>query len=466
MKKHQIIRFFETHREEFLDDLAELIAIDSSKGQTTASMPYGKGPAMALEKALQIAEKYGLYTENWDNYLGIIQLNDSRERKLDIFAHLDVVPGGNGWNITEPFKMKIENQRVYGRGTADDKGPALAAIYALRAIKESETELTHNVRLMVGCDEECGSSELKYYFSKTNPAEMTFSPDGEFPVVNVEKGLFYGLYESEYPSNQNAGPRILSIDAGVKGNVIPGDACAVVENLDLEEIKNLANEVSIETNVTFSLSSENNQVTILAKGISGHASAPAQANNAGTGLLQLLVNLPIEDLNFDHLRLLQKMFPHGDYHGKSLGIYMKDECSGEITVSLNVIRCANEKLNALFDSRLPVCADKKTLSKVREQAQRAGFLFHEKIRSPHYTPENSILIQTLLKVYEMYTGHQGKCVSTGGTTYVHGIPNAVGFGCTYPEIDNHMHGPDEFAEIETLLSSGMMFTSAILELCQ
>ena len=146
--------FFESHREEFLADLAALIAIDSQRTEAKEGMPYGEGPAAALAKTLEMAEGYGLYTENWENYLGTIQLNDDKERKLEILAHLDVVPEGKGWTVTEPFVMKEMDGRVYGRGTADDKGPALAAIYALRAIKELGIPLKENVRVTVGCDEE------------------------------------------------------------------------------------------------------------------------------------------------------------------------------------------------------------------------------------------------------------------------------------------------------------------------
>lgn len=464
MNENRIKEFFISHKEEYLEDLATLVAIDSSKGDAEEGMPYGLGAAEVLTTTLQIAERYGLYTENWENYLGIIQLNDSAEHTLDIFAHLDVVPGGEGWTITEPFQMKIIDNCVYGRGTADDKGPALAAIYALRAIHEAGIELEHNVRIMVGCDEECGSSELNYYFSRTEPAEMTFSPDGDFPVVNVEKGLFYGLYECEYIPAEN-GASLISLEAGVKGNVIPGEARAVVMNISLEKMKEAAKRETEVTGIEFTLSDEGERVAVLAKGISGHASVPEHANNAATGLLQFLAGLPLTDEGFKSLCELQKMFPHGDYRGRAVDIYTQDPYSGEISVSLNLIHCKDGKLVACFDSRIPVSVNEKTFLKVRKLAENAGFQFQEKTRVAHYTPEDSTFIRTLLDVYEAFSGKKGECISTGGTTYVHGIKNAVGFGCANKGIDNHMHGPDEFAEIDTLLMSGMMFTAAILRLC-
>lgn len=465
MNNSTIKMYFETHRNGFLEDLAKLIAIDSSKGESQAGKPYGEGPAKALAETLKLAKQYGLYTENWDNYLGIIQLNSSQERTLDIFAHLDVVPGGEGWTITNPFQMKIENNKVFGRGTSDDKGPALAVIYALRAIKESGIQLGSNVRLMVGCDEECGSSELEYYFSKTEPAEMTFSPDSEFPVVNTEKGLFYGTLESEYKTAKS-GPSIVSLTSGSKGNVIPGEAKAVISNLVLDEIGGIIPKESDDTGVDFMLQINEGLTTITAKGISGHASLPEKANNAATALLQLITKLPIEDKSFSRLCSLQKMFPHGDYHGKSLGLYILDDSTGEITISLNQIRCEKGKLEAVFDGRTPVSANEEKLSIARKTVESAGFDFSEKIQEAHHTSEDTNFIQVLLQIYESFTGEKGKCITAGGSTYVHGINNAVGFGCAVKGVDNHMHGPDEFAEIDTLLLSGMMFTSAILQLCK
>lgn len=216
----QVKTFFEEHREEFLKDLAEMIAIDSQRGPAKEGLPYGEGPAEALAKTLEIAESYGLYTENWENYVGIIQLNDSKERKLEILAHLDVVPEGKGWTVTEPFVMKEVDGNVYGRGTADDKGPALAAIYALRAIKELGIALNENVRVVVGCDEECGSSDLEYYWTRTSPAEMSFSPDADYPLINLEKGHFGVKIRGKLPE-PTSGVRIKYAKCGTKSNVIP-----------------------------------------------------------------------------------------------------------------------------------------------------------------------------------------------------------------------------------------------------
>ena len=114
------------------------------------------------------------------------------ERCLDILAHMDVVAPGDGWTKTAPFEPIVEDGMIIGRGSSDDKGPAVAALYAMRAVKELGLPVTKNCRLVLGSDEECGSSDIPYYYAVEPEAPMTFSPDAEFPLINVEKGQFRG----------------------------------------------------------------------------------------------------------------------------------------------------------------------------------------------------------------------------------------------------------------------------------
>lgn len=470
MEKKQIEYFFETHREEYLADLARLVAIDSARGEELPGMPYGEGPARALDCMLEIAQGYGLYTENWDNRLGIVQLDASDERILDIYVHLDVVPPGEGWTVTEPFVMKEQDGRVYGRGVIDDKGPALAAVYALRAVKESGVPLAENVRIMLGCDEESGGSDLDYYLQKTEPAAMTFTPDGNFPVVNTEKGIFYGYFDAEFLRGEGL-PRLAVLKGGEKGNVIPSRAELVIEGLSEEEkrlLKELACEEQEKTGAAFAVTEKDGGLTaICAEGEGGHASMPEYACNALTALLQLTARLHLS--RCEGHRLMQElavMFPHGDYRGKAAGIFMEDEISGPITVCLDVLDYDGERLHAVFDARTPLCADEDNLSPVRQKAEAAGFSFRSSMSAPHHVPEDSFFVKSLLESYELYTGKPGKGIAIGGGTYVHGVENGVAFGCAEEGVDYHMHGADEFADVELLLKSGMIFTSAILKLCE
>lgn len=465
MYRQKIETYFKEHREEFLEDLSRLIALNSEKGEKEEGFPYGRGPAAALDQALQIARRFGLHAENWENYLGIVELMPEGERTLDIMAHLDVVPGGEGWTVTEPFVMKLAGDKLYGRGTADDKGPALAALYALRAVKELGLPVKKNVRVMLGCDEECGSSELEYYFSRTKPAEMTFTPDAEFPLINLEKGHFGGVFTAEF-FGEVVLPALRSVKGGVKSNVVPSKAEAEVEGLREEEVRAAAAETEAETGVEFACTVRGDRIHVLAKGVSAHASAPESGKNAITALLALLNRLSLKDEAAEKLRALHRLFPFDDVNGRAAGIYHCDEESGEITVSLDILHFDGTHLEAEFDSRTPLCADEESLKPMGKAAEEAGLSFRSSFSLPHYVPADSDFVRTLLECYEKYSGEKGQCLSTGGGTYVHGIENAVAFGCSMPGQDNQMHGPDEWASVDTLLMSGMIFTEAVVQLCR
>lgn len=464
MKK--IEDYIEAHRNDFFADLARLIGIDSVGGSPQPGMPFGEGTAAALDKALRMAESLELYTENWENYLGIVQLQPGEERELDILAHLDVVPAGEGWTKTEPFVMKDEEGCVYGRGTADDKGPALAALYALAAVKASGVHLKKNVRLMLGCNEEHGSSELDYYYSKTDYAPMSFSPDAEFPVLNTEKGNYFGYIRGDAAKRQY--PGVISVAGGDAGNAVPAKCEARLRGLTAEAVRTAADQTSMETGVNFDVEEKDGDVFVTASGAATHGSTPENGNNANTAMLALLVSLPMSDSPLSRsLAALQTLFPHGDYYGETAGIATEDELSGKLTLSLNVLHVDEESVTAVFDGRTPVLVvDKKSLMELPERLEAAGLSCESEFVPAHHVAEDSRLVQTLLKIYEQYTGQKGYCLAMGGGTYVHSIPGGVAFGCSMPGIDNRMHGPDEFADKEVLIQSCKMFAAAICQLCE
>ena len=195
------------------------------KGSYRIGKPYGEGCSEALRAALHIAECYGFSINNYDNYVGTVDMND-KEAQLDILAHLDVVPAGDGWTVTEPFEPVVKDGKIYGRGTADDKGPAIAALYAMRAVNELGIPMKKNVRLILGTDEECGSSDITHYYSVEKEAPMTFSPDASFPVINIEKGRIGGNFTAEFEPSDRL-PKMVSFHSGTKTNVVPGAAEAL-----------------------------------------------------------------------------------------------------------------------------------------------------------------------------------------------------------------------------------------------
>lgn len=466
MYKEKIENFMEQHRQEMLDDICELCRINSEKMPAEEDMPYGPGAAECLDTALDMAEGYGFETIDYDGYVGCVDLNEM-PRQLDILAHLDVVPAGEGWTVTEPFAPIVRDGKLYGRGTADDKGPAVAALYAMRAVRELKIPLKKGVRLILGTDEECGSSDIAYYYQKEKEAPMTFSPDAEYPVTNVEKGRLPGHVVADFEPSKTL-PRLVRIQAGTKINVVPGKAEATVEGMDDEVLRSAADETEKKTGIMFQLEREREFCKITAVGTGAHASVPQEGNNAITGLLTFLAALPFADC--EQIALLNRMLalmPHGDVHGEKLGIDMQDELSGRLTLAFSMLKVDESSLDAEFDSRVPVCGNEENVLKViRSAMENQGLkLLNETMTPPHHVDGNSVFVQTLNKAYERYTGREGGCCATGGGTYVHNLKNGVAFGASMPGTDNRMHGADEFAVVEDLVTSAKIFAQVIVDLC-
>ncbi|MBQ6857561.1 MAG: Sapep family Mn(2+)-dependent dipeptidase, partial [Lachnospiraceae bacterium] len=350
MYREQLDQYIDTHKDEMLADIIELCKIDSAKGPYLEGKPFGQGPFEALMAGLQIGEKYGFATRNYDNYVGTIDLND-KEQQLDILAHLDIVPGGEGWTVTTPFEPVVKDGKIYGRGTSDDKGPAITALYAMRAIKELGIPVKKNVRLILGTDEECGSSDIAYYYKKEEEAPMTFSPDAAFPVINIEKGSLHGEFEAKFEKSDVL-PRMVAFKSGTKVNVVPSKAYALFEGLDGSETEAFAKQFEAELGVKFDVTSENGYLKLEAFGESAHASTPEKGTNALTALLAMVEKLNLADCGqVQAVKALNKMMPHGDNHGKNLGINHEDEISGKLTLAFSMLEVTETELKGDFDSR-------------------------------------------------------------------------------------------------------------------
>lgn len=475
--KKLIHAYMQEHKEEYIEDLKTLVRIDSQRGEALEGKPFGEGPARAIDAAMKIAGGYGFSVKNYENYVMTADFSDA-PRQLDILAHLDVVPAGEGWSITGPFEPKLIGSRIYGRGVSDDKGPALAALYAMRAIKDLGLPMENSVRLILGADEECGSGDLEYYFKKEKSAPMSFSPDADFPVVNIEKGGLAGPFTADFSQDaekiaaDSEIPRVKEIRCGVKVNVVPSCADAAVVGVKKEIAAAYAEQTEKETGVRFRITeTEEDGVTLLkihAEGKNGHAAFPEGGNNALTGMLAYLAKLPLGNLaSARAVGSMAKLFPHGDYMGKALGVAMEDEISGPLTLSLDMLTLTEKDMQGIFDCRVPICANRENAALPIQKllAEHGMVLQNTEMRKPHHVPAESRLVQTLLACYSEFTGREAKPLYTGGGTYVHEIENGVAFGCEDDRLNPNMHGPNEVADIELLLESAEIFAAAILRLC-
>lgn len=469
MDQNLISQWAEAHREELLEDIKALVRIPSDRGEPQPGAPFGPGPNNALNKALEIAGGYGFKTTNYDGYVGTVDFLPENDHNLDILSHMDCVPVADGWTVTGPFDPIVKDGKIYGRGTADDKGPGVAALYALRCLKELSVPLKHNVRLIWGTDEECGSGDIAHYYAQEPEAKYTFSPDADYPLINIEKGGMIGTIFADFQESQEL-PRIKCMDAGLKINVVP-DKC----HMEIEGMRKTVAEIYCagakeETGVQFTVTElDKHTIAIDALGEGAHAASPQGGNNAITAMLHLVSTMHLPDsAQFRALQGLHRLNPHGDYLGQGFGVKMADEESGELTLSLDIIHVTPTSLEAQFDCRSPLCANDQNMKYAAMQAcAREGLALKDvPMKQPHHVPADSPFVKTLLRSYEKFTGvKDAKPLAIGGGTYCHNMKNGVAFGCTMPGTDNRMHGNDEFAVVDELVASVKIFADAIVSLC-
>ena len=467
MYQDQINAYFDdpARRQQLVEMISRLVRIRSVREEAQPGMPFGPGPAAALAEGLKLAEELGFAAKNYDNYVGAVDFND-QETQLHILCHLDVVGEGTGWTVTEPYEPVEVDGMLYGRGTDDDKGPVAAVLLAMQAVKDLGVPLKKNVRLLMGTDEESGSKDIAYYYSKEPYAPCTFSPDGEFPVINLEKGSYKPVFTKTWAA-ESATPRVKELHGGFRINVLPPEAQCVVAGLSAQAARPYCDKAAAETGVAYELTERGDDLHILCKGKGAHASTPEEGVNAITGLIHLLCALPLAKVGSTAaLHALNALFPHGDSAGKALGIAQADQMSGPLTLAFSLLELNDTGLSGQFDSRVPVCANEDNCKAVAEAAfAKFGFAAEGGMQAPHYTPADTPLVTTLLKCYEQYSGRKGECLAIGGGTYVHDIPGGVAFGCAMPGFNGNMHGPDEHTCIADQLTAAKIFAQAIIDLC-
>ncbi len=465
--KEKISEWVDAHRDELLRDIGRLVAIKSVRGEPLEDAPFGPGPRAALDEAMALCGEYGFATKIYGGAVGVAEFS-SLPSALDILGHLDVVGEGEGWD-TDPYTATEKDDGcLYGRGTDDDKGPIVIALYAMRCLKELGIELSHGCRLIMGTDEESGSGDLPYFYNTNAPAPNTVTPDTGFPVYNTEKGRWAPSLSAAW-AKSDALPRVSSLDGGFRVNVIPGDASAVVLGIDPDTALWAAHDTAGRCGVDMLCEPAEGGVRVSVHGTQGHAAYPDGANNALTALLAILASLPLaQDAPANAaVRALADLFPHGAYGGEGLGIAQADEISGALTASLNVINLNEEGLTGLLDCRVPICASYDNCCAVAMKAMSAaGITAEGELTAPHHTPGDGAFVRTLLSAYETYSGRRGECLKTGGGTYVHDIEGGVGFGISMPGFESNLHGANERINIQDALTAVKIFALAAAEICR
>lgn len=441
-------------KDQMIEDIKMLCAIPSTQDNNTVAefAPFGKANRQALDAMLKIGKRDGFNTEDVDGYAGHIDIGEGDET-FGILGHLDVVPVNKvGWD-SNPFEVVIKDDKLYGRGVADDKGPLLAGYYAAKIINSLNLPVKMKIRVIFGCNEELGSRCVKYYFSKKPYPKMGFTPDASFPVVYGEKAGCEFVIEGNVEKGG-----LIYLSAGNRANIVPETCEAVICGNYKQYIDSYKNFLSMN-NLTGDIEEEGNHTKLVLKGKSAHASTPEEGMNAVVYLCKYLATVVDNKLVDFILEYLD------DYNGKKLGI---DHVGvmGPLTLNLGIISYCKENFKLTLDLRCPHDMDfDNMISRFQTVCANYGFNETHNIGEALYVDPYSKLIQTLHEAYVNVTGDTVNQPQTmGGGTYAKSMPNCVAFGAEFLGEDNLIHGNNENIKIESLLKATEIYCQAIYNL--
>ncbi|PMD68295.1 dipeptidase PepV [Companilactobacillus nuruki] len=454
-----------SHRsDELINDLSELVSIDSSRDteHKTSDFPLGPGPAKALQTFLHFADRDGFETKNVDNLAGRIQFGDNDE-SIAILSHVDVVPEGPGWE-TNPFEPVIKNGNFYARGASDDKGPGLASYYAMKIIKELNLPTSKNVQLILGTDEESEWVGINHYMEKETMPETGFSPDAEFPAINGEKGIV--SFRVSFPTPIIG--LVKNFVAGIRPNMVPQNAEAELDlNIaDVEELKTKLSDFlkdNPEIKGDIKVEADTAKVIIIGKG--AHAMEPFNGINAATYLAKYLTTLNLNNSESSYFGFIANDL-HLDFAGQHLGIANSDQVMGELTLSPNIYEYNTNKANILLNIRYPKGDNGDTLTEKINQhlPENVSAVIEGHNQLPHFVDADDPLVKALVGAYRDHTDDQTEPFTVGGGTYGRILKHGIAFGAMFPGDENVMHQPNEYINIDKLLKSTAIYADAIYRL--
>ena len=445
------------YQDQIFRDLKTLVAIPSVADASAPRRPFGERSAEALRWILNRARELGLDTVNVDDYAGHAEYGGEKAVAA-VVTHVDVVPAGEGWT-GDPYVLEKRDGRLYGRGTADDKGAAVVALYCLKALKDEKVKCVRKARAIFGAGEEIASDDLKQYFQREVLPELAFTPDAEYGVCNREKGILH--VELSAPAD---GSRLGSLHGGTVRNAVAASARAEAR-CTAEECQALE-ALSKKMDGKFSFQWSDGVLTAECVGRAAHAMEPQKGRNAAARLVRLFSScFGGEALGALWSFVDQKIGLELD--GSSLGLRREDAVSGPLTVNLGVAEQDNGVCRAVLDIRYPVTADgEEIFERLRAAAGaygvKAQVLAEQK---PLFVPEDTPLIRMLKGAYETVTGGQARLYGTGGGTYARSLQNrGVAFGPVFPGEENHLHDADEFIEIEKFMLHAQICLEALFRM--
>ncbi|WP_024424874.1 dipeptidase PepV [Bacillus safensis] len=456
-------------KDDLIQDTQSFLQIESVLDEEGGKegKPFGEKVDDALQYMLKKGEDEGFTVKNVDGYAGHIEYGEG-EDIVGVLCHVDVVPAGDGWT-TPPFSADIRENKIFARGAIDDKGPTMAAFYALKILKDTGLQLSKKIRMIIGTDEESDWRCVDHYFKHEAMPQIGFAPDADFPIIHAEKGIIDATLSFTYQQTANHQRYTLKqFTSGMRLNMVPDEAAATVtaaQEHDAELIKTAFEAYLADHQLSGEVKSAADGLHFTLKGVSVHAMEPAHGTNAGIHMANFLCGHELDEQGFSFTSQINALFDQ-DTRGQKLGIACKDEISGDLTLNVGTIRYKqNEEAKLGLNVRYPVTADGKDVKKGIESIKGAVLLKFED-SPPHHVSKDHPLVKTLQRVYEEQTGDPATLIAIGGGTYARSLEAGVAFGPLFPGRPDCAHQKDEYIEIDDLLRATALYAQAMYELAK
>ncbi len=473
------LEILETYHDDMLKTLEELVAIPSVTGDPVKTadgevLPCGRAAADALKYMLDKGTEMGFTAFNADNYGGHLEFagcdGDSVPETFGVVGHLDVVPAGEGWKHN-PFEMLNEEGYLYGRGVSDDKGPMVASLYAMKAIKEAGIVPKKNIRMIFGLDEEVGIMGIGKYLEIAGQPDMGFTPDADFPLVNGEKGiLVFELAQKLTRSSNKDGMRLTKLEAGTASNAVPGSAKAVITADDkcYTMIKDRLAQFTAETEYDVKAKKQGTSLVLEATGIAAHGAHPELGLNAVSILMDFLGRLQFsnEEIN-DYIAFYNEHIAF-NLHGEGMNCELQDEPSGKLIWNVGLATINEDLASITINVRYPVtCNSDQVFDGVNMTLSRnkIGVVKLDDIK-PIYMDVDTPMVKKLLTAYREETGNEdAEPFVIGGGTYAKAVNNTLAFGALFPDEEDTMHQVGEKMKLESFFKMARVYAKALYLNC-
>ncbi|QYJ96106.1 dipeptidase [Shewanella alkalitolerans] len=472
-----------TYGGETISALSTLIPFKTveTEGMTPLTHPEFVGFKAQLKS---LSQSLGLdYSDQ--GYVVLIGLGEG-EQKLGVITHGDVQPADASFWQQDPFTLDSQSQPGFliGRGTEDDKGPIVTAMYAMKAIKDKGLILNRRIELLVYLAEESDWAPLKAFLTEFTPADINITIDAEYPVVTAEKGwseirLTIPNTANETKAVRDQLPSLDRFSGGAFDSQVPQQAVAKISGLDKKTIAALKEKASKQLGMkyqfeqTSSAGQVNGQLTITAEGKSTHSSTPEAGVNAVTHLAALLKGVKFaRSESALTAQFIQQMVGLGLYGEQFGDIAYADDFMGPMTLAATLVKPNDQGTEIVLNLRRPVGKTPEQLDLETHQAleswqaqQSVSLKGVETYWGEPKLMDKAPHLQTLLSVFGHFTDTPSpKPVAIGGSTNSKLFPNALSFGPAMPGVEYTGHSEHEFITKAQFMLNLQMYTAAFVEL--